>query len=86
MLPPSTTTWNDPFGLPGAEPVRVQRLHAVQPSVSVQEAERLVNGGAIVFDVERRAAYERSHIDGALFAVPDRLEEFLAIVTPFLKS
>lgn len=62
----------------GAEPVRVQRLHAVQPSASVQEAERLVNAGALVFDVERRAAYERSHIAGARFAVPDRLEEFLA--------
>lgn len=66
----------------GAEPVRVQRLHAVQPAVSVQEADRLVNGGAIVFDVERRAAYERSHIAGALFAVPDRLEEFLAAQEP----
>jgi rhodanese-related sulfurtransferase len=66
----------------GPEALRVQRLHAVQPSVSVQEADRLVNGGAIVFDVERRAAYERSHIAGALFAVPDRLEELLAAQEP----
>ncbi|NNC10054.1 sulfurtransferase, partial [Corallococcus exiguus] len=49
------------------------------PLVSPQQARALLEQGrAAVFDVDRRAAFERQHIAGARFAVPDRLAAFVA--------
>lgn len=62
----------------GPEPVRVLRAHPAAPAVSPRQAAQWVQQGALVFDVERRAAFERVHIEAARFAVPDRLQEFLA--------
>jgi rhodanese-related sulfurtransferase/predicted metal-dependent enzyme (double-stranded beta helix superfamily) len=65
----------------GPEPVRVLPLRAAAPSVSAQQAAALIEAGtAQVFDIDRRAAYERGHVRGARFAVPDRLEAFVADV------
>ncbi|WP_225978894.1 rhodanese-like domain-containing protein, partial [Paracidovorax cattleyae] len=63
----------------GPEPVRVPASHAPVPLVSPQQAQALLEQGrAAVFDVDRRAAFERQHIAGARFAVPDRLAAFVA--------
>lgn len=64
----------------GPEPVRVLASHAgPAPLVSPQQARALLEqGNATVFDVDRRAAFERQHIAGARFAVPDRLAAFVA--------
>lgn len=63
----------------GPEPVRVLASHAPAPLVSPQQAQALLEQGrAAVFDVDRRAAFERQHIAGARFAVPDRLVAFVA--------
>ncbi len=63
----------------GPEPVRVLASHAPAPLVSPQQARALLEQGrAAVFDVDRRAAFERQHIAGARFAVPDRLAAFVA--------
>ncbi len=65
----------------GPEPVRVRvlALHAPTPLASPQQADALVQAGhATVFDVDRRAAFEKRHIPGARFAVPDRLAHFVA--------
>ncbi|MDP9928157.1 rhodanese-like domain-containing protein [Variovorax paradoxus] len=63
----------------GPEPVRVLPLRAPAPEIAPREAAAALEAGtAIVFDVERRAAYERRHVAGARFAVPDRLQEFTA--------
>lgn len=63
----------------GPEPVRVLASHAAAPLVSPQQAQALLEQGrAAVFDVDRRAAFERQHIAGARFAVPDRLAAFVA--------
>ncbi|MDR6213775.1 rhodanese-like domain-containing protein [Paracidovorax wautersii] len=63
----------------GPEPVRVLASHAPAPLVSPQQADALVRAGsAVVFDVDRRAAFEKQHIHGARFAVPDRLATFVA--------
>lgn len=62
----------------GPEPVRVLRSQPLATAVSARQAAQWVDAGALVFDVERRAAYERSHIEAARFAVPDRLQELLA--------
>lgn len=62
----------------GVEPVRVLRSQPAAPAVSARQAAQRVQEGALVFDVERRAAFERLHIEAARFAVPDRLQEFLA--------
>lgn len=63
----------------GAEPVRLLALHAPAKLVSPQQAQALLQAGqASVFDIDRRAAFEKQHIAGARFAVPDRLESFLA--------
>jgi rhodanese-related sulfurtransferase len=43
----------------------------------VQAKALLDTGKAVVFDVDRRAAYERRQIAGAKFSVPDRLASFL---------
>ena len=43
------------------------------------QAKALLDAGqAVVFDVDRRAAYERRQIAGAKFSVPDRLMSFVA--------
>ena len=58
--------------------MRVLRSQPAAPAVSARQAAQRVQEGALVFDVERRAAFERLHIEAARFAVPDRLQEFLA--------
>jgi len=63
----------------GAEPVRVLASQAPAASVSPQQAQALLEAGtAAVFEIDRRAAFEKRHIAGARFAVPDRLESFVA--------
>jgi rhodanese-related sulfurtransferase/predicted metal-dependent enzyme (double-stranded beta helix superfamily) len=63
--------------LTGPEPVRVLQSRKPAPSIAPQHAAALLeSGNAAVFDVDRRAAYERRHVTGARFAVPDRLQEF----------
>ncbi|WP_434034966.1 rhodanese-like domain-containing protein [Cupriavidus sp. a3] len=63
----------------GPEPLRVLSSRPAAQPVSAQQAEALLQaGGARVFDVERRAAYEKRHVAGAQFAVPDRLEALIA--------
>jgi rhodanese-related sulfurtransferase/predicted metal-dependent enzyme (double-stranded beta helix superfamily) len=63
----------------GPEPVRVLQLRAGAPEIAPREAAAALEAGtAVVFDVERRSAYERRHIAGARFSVPDRLQEFIA--------
>jgi rhodanese-related sulfurtransferase/predicted metal-dependent enzyme (double-stranded beta helix superfamily) len=63
----------------GPEPVRVLSLRAFTPDIAPREAAAALEAGtAMVFDVERRAAFERRHVAGARFAVPDRLQEFTA--------
>ena len=65
----------------GAEPVRVLVSRPAASPVSAQQAaQRLASGTARLFDVERRAAYEKRHAAGAYFAVPDRLEALIADV------
>lgn len=62
----------------GPEPLRVLRQHPAAPEVSpAQAAALLAQGSALAFDVDRRAPYERRHVAGARFCVPDRLTEFL---------
>ncbi len=68
-----------PTLITGTEPVRVLQSRAPAALVSpAQAAGLLANNQAVVFDVDRRAAFERRHIAGARFAVPDRLAEFVA--------
>ncbi|WP_445289251.1 rhodanese-like domain-containing protein [Variovorax atrisoli] len=63
----------------GPEPVRVLPLRAGAPEIALREAAAALDAGtAVVFDVERRSAYERRHVAGARFSVPDRLQEFVA--------
>jgi len=63
----------------GPEPVRVRQLRAGAPEISPREAAAaLETAAAVMFDVERRSAYERRHVAGARFSVPDRLQEFIA--------
>lgn len=65
----------------GPEPVRVLPLRASAPEIAPREAAAALDAGtAVVFDVERRSAYERRHVAGARFSVPDRLQEFVADV------
>ena len=62
----------------GPEPIRI--LPAAGPArlVSPVQAKAMLDAGkAVVFDVDRRAAYERRQIAGAKFSVPDRLASFL---------
>ncbi|WCM93378.1 rhodanese-like domain-containing protein [Acidovorax sp. NCPPB 2350] len=71
--PPALAAW-----VTGPEPVRVLASHPAAPTVSPGQARALLEAGeAVVFDVDRRAAFEREHIAGARFAVPDRLPEFV---------
>lgn len=63
----------------GPEPLRVLSSRPAAQPLSAQQADALLQAGrARVFDVERRAAYERRHVAGAQFAVPDRLEALVA--------
>ena len=63
----------------GAEPVRVLQTRAPAAVLSPRQAAALLDAGkAVVFDVDRRAAYERRHVANARFSVPDRLETFVA--------
>ena len=65
----------------GPEPVRVLPLRAPAPEIAPREAAAALDAGtAAVFDVERRSAYERRHVAGARFSVPDRLQEFVVDV------
>ncbi len=57
----------------------VQKAAARITAVALDAAMKA--GTVLVFDVERRSAYERTHVAGARFCVPDRLEEFL-VATP----
>ncbi|MDM0005855.1 rhodanese-like domain-containing protein [Variovorax sp. J22G73] len=68
-----------PVRVLGPEPVRVLALRAFTPDIAPREAAAALEAGkAVAFDVERRSAFERRHIAGARFAVPDRLQEFTA--------
>lgn len=63
--------------LAGPEPLRVLQSRKPAPLIAPQQAAELLESGhGVVFDVDRRAAYERHHVTGARFAVPDRLQEF----------
>jgi len=65
--------------LTGAEPVKVLPGRGPARAVSVQQAAALLSAGsAHLFDVDRRAPYEKRHASGARFSVPDRLEHFVA--------
>jgi rhodanese-related sulfurtransferase len=65
----------------GAEPLRVLALHTPAPRLWPHQAAALLEAGrASVFDIDRRAAFERSHVAGARFAVPDRLASLIADV------
>jgi rhodanese-related sulfurtransferase len=67
----------------GPEPLQVLRPHPAVPCVSpAQAAALLAEGSTLAFDVDRRAPYERRHVAGARFCVPDRLSEFLADAPP----
>jgi rhodanese-related sulfurtransferase/predicted metal-dependent enzyme (double-stranded beta helix superfamily) len=63
--------------LTGPEALRVLQSHAPAATIAPQQAAALLESGhAVVFDVDRRSAYERLHLAGARFAVPDRLQAF----------
>ncbi|WP_455288019.1 rhodanese-like domain-containing protein [Cupriavidus necator] len=63
----------------GPEPQRVLSSQPPARQVSPLQADALFKAGlARVFDVERRVAYEKRHVAGAQFAVPDRLEGIVA--------
>lgn len=65
----------------GPEPVRVLALHQPAPRLWPRQAAALLEAGqASVFDVDRRAAFEKRHVAGARFAVPDRLAALLGDV------
>ncbi|MDB5828884.1 MAG: Rhodanese-like protein [Variovorax sp.] len=74
----------------GPEPVRVLPFLPSAPLVSPAQAFHLIegegegegeggdgDGNALVFDIDRRAGYERRHVQGSRFAVPDRLPAIL---------
>lgn len=63
----------------GPEPIRVLSSRAPARTVSAQQArEQLEAQRARLFDVERRAPYQKRHAAGAWFAVPDQLEALVA--------
>ncbi|MDB5914630.1 MAG: Rhodanese-like protein [Ramlibacter sp.] len=67
----------------GPEPVRVLSLHAPAAQIWPQQAAALLRAGqASLFDVDRRASYEKVHATGARFAVPDRLVSFIGDLPP----
>jgi len=62
----------------GPESVKILQSRPAAASLRPTQADQLLrNAGAILFDVEKRSSYEKNHILGAHFAVPDRLLEFL---------
>jgi len=66
----------------GPEPLRVLSSRPAVPSVSPVQADALLNSGrAQVFDVERRIAFEKRHVAGAQFAVPDKLEGYVSDIS-----
>ncbi len=68
----------NPVLVTGPEPVRVlPTTGRARPISPTQAKAMLEDGRAAVFDVDRRAAYERRQIAGAKFSVPDRLASFL---------
>ncbi|KQP13603.1 rhodanese-like domain-containing protein [Pseudorhodoferax sp. Leaf267] len=63
----------------GPEPVQVLASRPAAAAIAPVQAQALLAAGqAVVFDVERRAAFEKRHIAGARFSVPDRLPAFVA--------
>jgi rhodanese-related sulfurtransferase len=75
--PPATAT-----RVTGAEPLRVQASRSSAVHIAPVQAARLLEAGsASAFEIDRRAAYERRHVQGARFAVPDRLQEFTADIS-----
>jgi len=61
----------------GAEPVRVLASQPAAARLSPLQLQALQQQGDVqVFDVDRRAEFERRHIPGSRFVVPDRLQEF----------
>jgi rhodanese-related sulfurtransferase/predicted metal-dependent enzyme (double-stranded beta helix superfamily) len=63
----------------GAEPVTVLPTRTAARLLSVGQAAALLEAGtARLYDIDRRAPYERRHAAGAFFAVPDRLENIVA--------
>ncbi|APW39849.1 sulfurtransferase [Rhodoferax koreense] len=78
VFSPATTSV-PPTLVTGPEPVRVLQTRTPAAAIAPIQAASLIDAGrAVVFDVDRRAAFERRHIAGARFAVPDRLREFTA--------
>ena len=62
----------------GPEPVQVLSSYLPAAQVAPAQAQALLESGrAAVFDVDRRAAFEKRHIPQARFAVPDRLPGFV---------
>ncbi len=62
----------------GPEPLRVLPAGARARLVAPLQAKALIDAGkAVVFDVDRRASYERRQIAGSKFSVPDRLTSFV---------
>lgn len=67
----------------GPEPLPVLTPYPPAPQIWPQQASALLRAGqASVFDIDRRASYEKQHVTGARFAVPDRLEAFIADLPP----
>lgn len=65
--------------LTGPEPVRVLPGQTTATAIAAPQALALLQAGrAHAFDVERRSHYERRHVEGARFAVPDRLPVIVA--------
>lgn len=63
----------------GPEPLRVLSSRPpVQPVSPVQVDALRKSDSVHIFDVERRIAFERRHVAGAQFAVPDRLEDYVS--------
>ncbi|AXA69904.1 rhodanese [Achromobacter insolitus] len=62
----------------GPEPRRVLRYRPDVPGLRPDALRSaLEDGAAVLFDVDSRLAYERGHVPGSRYAVPDRLSEFL---------
>lgn len=68
----------------GDEPVRVLRDARVPPAdwATPQQAWHLLQDGqATIFDVDNSRAFARRHIEGARFAAPHRVQEFIAALS-----
>ena len=61
------------------EPIRVLATQPAVPGMTSLDLNALLDRGAVVvFDVDRRHAFEKHHFRGAWSTVPDRLPEFVA--------